>query len=325
MARLVALLIAGILSAAAVADEPKVPRVALAEASVPVAQMNEQSSSPGIKSFFEEMRDLGYVEGKNIFIDRYSGEGKSENLPALARKIVDSRPDVIVAVPSAVARALKTATDDIPIITLGPPTGLKIVTDLDHPGGNVTGVAEFPGDIWAMRFRLLKEIVPSISKIGVMSLRIGSPYEQTMGKAAIEEGVAVIAPLVDTPIDEAQCRRAFGAFAAERVDALLVSDAFQLQAQRALIAELAAKARIPTLYPFAAYVVEGGLVSLALDFPLGWRHAARQLDRIVKGAKPGDLAFVRLDSYLIVVNERAAKTLGLTIPESVRSRAVMRD
>jgi len=226
-------------------------RIAVVHPSHPVATLTETSFAPGIRAIFTELRRLGYVEGKNILIDRYSGEGHASHYPELARDVVRSNPDLIIAIGNRLVLDLKAATSTIPIVgVFGQPVEEGIVGSLARPGGNITGVSDSIGwEQWGKRVQLLKQMVPLATRLGIVEL----PEARDESNAAQLElfGLTRVGPPLKRPIDETDYRRLFAALAQEGAEAILVTDASENTTNLRLVIELAEKRRLP-LVTFAA-------------------------------------------------------------------------
>jgi putative ABC transport system substrate-binding protein len=256
--------IAGLMFAAAMGraqaqQTGKVYRIAFAHPTAPVADQNQASrGSLAIPAIFEELLRLGYVEGRNLLIERYSGEGRATHYPDLARQIVSRNPDLIIAFSNFFALDVKAATSTIPVVgVFGFPVEAGIVPSLARPGGNITGVTINVGfDQWAKRIQLLKEAVPQINRLGVLETRNGRE-QFTVGpirEAALRNSVSIVGPPLERPTDEQEYQRVFSALAQEGADGLYVTEESENVTYRGLIAELAAKGRLPTIYPYRQFV-----------------------------------------------------------------------
>ncbi len=294
-------------------------------ASVP--RIGYLSPRPGPSNFDEafrqELRELGYVEGKSIVIDsRYAG-WVWDRLPVLAADLVRRRVDVLVASGgSATALAAKEATRTIPIVfTTADPVGSGLVASLAWPGGNITGVNILTVELNVKRLQLLKEAVPGVIRIAVLV----NPTSATSGRAVKDmEGAAGslgVRLLVQQVRDQTELANAFSNLARGRADALAVMNDPLFLAEREGIVSLAAKNRLPAVYEFREFVDTGGLMSYGASIVEMYRRAAVYVDRILKGAKPGDLPVEQPTKFELVVNLKTAKALGLTIPQSVLIRA----
>jgi putative ABC transport system substrate-binding protein len=304
----------------------KIHRIALIHPSLPVTHQTE-SSGPGYRTFFSELRRLGYVEGKNLLVERYSGEGRIDQYGELARMVVQRKPDLIWALSSRMVQQLKAATSVIPIVGyMADPVGFQLVTSLSRPGGNVTGVTSDVGlDVWSKRLELLKEAVPAMSRVGVLissDLAKGHAMEATR-EAASKLGVLLVGQPLTPPVHEAEYRRVFLAMSKEHADGLLLSDQpehFTI-ANRQVIANLAEEYHLPIIGPYRQYAEAGILASYGVDAANLFRITAAQVDQILKGASASDMPVQQPTKLELVVNAKAAKALGLAIPQSILLRA----
>jgi putative ABC transport system substrate-binding protein len=275
--------------------------------------------------FYKELRRLGYVEGQNLVVERFYGGGRAEHYPELARNVVRSNPDAIFAQTSRMALDIKVVTATIPIVCVSSdPVALGIAESLARPGGNITGVSADAGlEIWDKRLQLLREAVPRISRVGILASRAWS--ESATGAAVREAvrraGMPLVSSPLEAPLQETEYRRVFAAMTQERADALIVGDQPENLTNQAVIVELAQEARLPAMYTYREHVESGGLIAYAFDVPEITRHAAQQIDQVLKGAKPGNIPFYQATKFELVINLKTAKALGLTIPPSLLARA----
>ena len=275
-----------------------------------------------VDEFRDGLRELGYVEGQNLAIVYRWADGRQERLPELAAELVASHVDVIVAVGAAVWAA-KQQTSTVPIVIAfsGDPVATGMVSNLARPGANLTGVSLMSSDLAAKRLELLKQTSPRIARLAVLynpAERASAPELQETEAAARTLGVT-LQPLEDRRPDD--LKQLFAAAARGRSDALIVlAHAFAFQ-NRGRIIELAARQRLPTMYGWREFVDAGGLMSYGPNVHAMVRRAASYVDRILKGAKPGDLPIEQPTKFELVINLKSAKALGLTIPQSVLIRA----
>jgi ABC-type uncharacterized transport system substrate-binding protein len=270
------------------------------------------------------LRELGWVEGQGIVIEARFAEGRYDRLPGLASDLVRLKVDLIAAVGAAAARAAKNATQTIPIvmISVGDPVGLGLVTNLAHPGGNVTGLAFSVGvDTYGKGLELLKEAVPGVRRVAVLS-NPANPYEPL----AIENVTAVARSLgVQLQLlavrGSNELDGAFAAMVRERAGALLVLTDPIFTGNRARLADLGAKHKLPSMHGVRESAEAGALMSYGPNFDVISRRAAIYVDKILKGAKPGDLPIEQPTTFELVINLKTAKALGLTIPPSLLQRA----
>jgi putative ABC transport system substrate-binding protein len=270
------------------------------------------------------LRELGWVEGQNIAIDYRFADGRFDRLPDLAIELVRLKVDIIVAQPTPAALAAKNATRSIPIvmINVGDPVGLGLVAGLARPAGNVTGTAFDVGlETFGKALELLKEAIPKARQVAVLS-NPANPAQAlaitNLKSTAQSVGLRLLFVEARGP-DE--FGRVFAEVAKERVDALLVVAESLFLLHRTTLADLALKYRLPTMYGLREAVAAGGLISYGPNLAHNSRRAATYVDKILKGAKPGDLPVEQPTKFELVINLKTAKALGLTIPQSVLGRA----
>jgi putative tryptophan/tyrosine transport system substrate-binding protein len=304
----------------------KVYRIAFAHPTAPVVDQNQASrGSLTIPAIFEELTRLGYVEGRNLLIERYSGEGRAAHYPDLARQIVSRNPDLIIAFNNNLVLDLKAATSTIPIVgTMAFPVEAGIVASLARPGGNITGVSTDVGqDQWAKRIQLLKEAVPQITRLGVIETRNGREQFSAvmMRESALKNSVSIVGPALEHPADEQEYQRVFAALAQEGADGLYVTEESENVTYRRLIVELAAKGRLPTIYVARQFVEAGGLMAYGIDLSDLGHRVADLADKILKGAKPGEIPIFQPTHFELSINLKTAKTLGIELPPLLIARA----
>jgi putative tryptophan/tyrosine transport system substrate-binding protein len=282
-----------------------------------------QSRGPRFDAFFEALKELGYVNGQTITIDYLSAEGSDERFPALVSECLRNKADVIAVSTTPAAQAAKRATRSVPIvlIALGDPVGTGLAESVAKPGGNVTGMSMMVPELAVKRLELLKEAVPTISRVLVLSY-LADPIAP-LQVAALDKG----APSLGVTIfvrdirGEADIAAAFNAGERERVDGLLVTAESVLVVHRVKINEFAARLKLPAVYPYSIQVTDGGLMAYDVNIPDLHRNAALYVDKILKGAKPSDLPIQQPAKLKLVINLKAAKTLGLKLPPSLLARA----
>jgi len=282
-----------------------------------------QSRSPRFDAFFEGLRDLGYVDGKTITIDYLSAHGHGERFPALAAECLRLKADIIAVSTTPAAQAAKGVTRTIPIvmIALGDPVGTGLVDDLAHPRGNVTGMSMMVPEAAAKRLGLLRETLPGISRVLVLSYLADpiAPLQVTaLKEAARSLGVTLLVQDIRTGDDIAT---AFDAGIREHVEGLLTTAESIFVAERNRVAQLALQYRLPGMYPFKLMADVGGLMAYDLNTADLHKNAAVYVDKILKGAKPSDLAVQQPTKWTFIINLKTAKVLGLTIPAGVLSIA----
>jgi len=272
--------------------------------------------------FREGLRDLGYVEGRNVLIEYRWAEGKYDRFPALIGELLALKVAVIVTAGTPATLAVKKATTSVPLVmsAVGDPVGAGIVPSLSHPGGNITGLTAISTEMDAKRLELLREVVPSVSYIALL-WNAASPLqvlaEKQVQAAAQVLRMRVLSLGVKT---EEEIKSALAVMARERPDALLVLADRLLLHHRALIMDFATRHRLPGVHAYRELVEAGGLMSFGPSYADMHKRAAYFVDRILKGAKPSDLPVERPRTFELVINLKAAKALGLTIPQSVLLR-----
>jgi putative ABC transport system substrate-binding protein len=275
------------------------------------------------RPFFVSLSDIGYVDGESITINYLSADGHSERFPALVAKCLGLNPDIIVVTTTPAAQAAKNATSMIPIIMypLGDPVATGLVASLGRPGGNVTGLTYMGSGLAAKRLELLKEVVPTISRVLVLSYLvdpIAAPQLKELQKAATSLGVELLIHDIRTADD---IPAAFEAGARKRGEGVLTTAESIFVAQAKRVVELAAQYRLPAVYPFKLMVDAGGLMAYD-SFTISFQaHTANYVDKILKGANPSDLPVEQPTKFELTINIRTARTLGLTIPPSLLVRA----
>ena len=301
------------------APPAKIARIGFLQPVVP-----QNNSSIFLEDFRQGLRDLGYVEGKNVQIEIRWGEGKLERLPALAAELVRMKVDVIVAVSSPSVWAAKRATQTIPIVMplSSDPVGDGIVASLARPGGNITGQSVMAPELATKRLQLLKEVFPKLARPAAV---LWNP--DYVGMAARWRQIQGAAPAMGMGVrsveirDSRELEQALASLERERPAALvLLADPLTLS-QRLRIVEFAAEARLPAIYELGEFVDAGGLMSYGPNFDQLIRRSATYVDKILKGAKPADLPIEQPEKFELVINLKTAKALGVTIPQSVLLQA----
>lgn len=282
------------------------------------------SAARNVDAFREGLRELGWVEGQNIVIEYRYAEGRFDRLPDLAAELVRLKPDVIAAGPTPPVVAAKNATATIPIVMMsaGDPVAVGLVANLARPGGNVTGVSfAFGMELYGKDLELLREAIPKLHRVAIL----WNPANPAQALAV--NNVKTAARSLGVQVQPLEARGpeqfdgAFAAMAKERADAFLVVPDSMFNSNRARLAELAAKSRLPSMYGYREHVEAGGLMSYGPSIAAGSRRAAFFVDRVLKGAKPGDLPVEQPTKFELVINLKTARALGLTIPQSLLLRA----
>jgi putative ABC transport system substrate-binding protein len=278
------------------------------------------------EAFRQGLRDLGYVEGRNLVIAYRDAEGKLERLPALAAELVALKVDVILAPTTPPALAAKQATRTLPIVfaTVADPVTSGLVTSLARPGANVTGLSNLTPELVGKCLELLTRAVPGVSRVAAL-WQPGGHGERTEKDMLKEADVAARALGVRLQFVEARgpadFDRAFSDMTRARAGALTVLASARFYSERRRLADLAAKHRLPAVYSLREFVDAGGLMAYGPNIADSYRRAATYVDKILKGAKPGDLPVEQPTKFELVINLKTAKALGLTIPQSLLGRA----
>jgi len=313
------LLAPGLAAPVAAQTAPRVYRVGV------LANALETADGPNFEAFLASLQKLGYIGDRNLDIEWRSSEGDAQRLPALAEDLVRAKVDVIVATSLQPARAAIAATQSIPVVFIiaADPVAQGLVSSLAKPGGNVTGLATYqPEALSEHVVQVLKEVAPGLSRLAVFSNPTNPVHRELLSKALPTAAARVKVTLLPLELKSlAEIGGAFEAAARERAHALYVLADVITFIYRARIVELAARNRLPAIYTSRRAVEAGGLMSYGPDVAEMFRRAAAYVDRILKGARPGDLAIEQPKKFELVINLRTARALGLAVPESLRKRA----
>jgi len=297
---------------------PKVARIGMLTPSSPAG------SGHLVEALRQALRDLGYIEGKTFALEARYGAGRSERLAELARELVGLKPDVIVTSTDLATAAVRRQTRTIPIVMVlsTDPVGTGFVASLARPGGNVTGLSSITAELGGKRLELLKEAVPGLRRVALLwnpDVRGAVlDYRETEGRAR-SLGIDITSLEVSTAED---LDRALAILTGERAQAFISAAAnIVMFSKRAAIADFAKSKRLASMYPAKEYVDAGGLMSYGVNYPDMFRRSAVYVDKILKGAKPGDLPVEQPTRFEMAINLKTAKALGLTIPQSLLARA----
>ena len=274
-------------------------------------------------AFRNRLRELGYVEGRDVLIDARFAEGNPDRLPTLAAELVAGKPDVLVVVTTTVALAVKKETSTIPIVALGPADPVKsgLVASLARPGGNLTGLSPNQGEIVGKWLELLRALRPN-AKTLVYLTDTANPGEMLVYRDLEERARSLgLESQVMDGVNAANVDRAFVSLQTRPTDALIVATTAALLPQRRQIVDGAARLRLPAIYARAEYPEAGGLISYGTDSQALFARAADYVNRILRGTPPSELPFETASTFRLVLNLRASRTLGLAIPQAVRIRA----
>jgi ABC-type uncharacterized transport system substrate-binding protein len=301
---------------------PKVPRLGV------IAEYSSTAAPRNYAAFRQGLHELGYVEGQTIVLEERWAAGQLERLPDLAADLVRLQVDIIVASGVLSARAARQATERLPIVLAGgDAVGTGLITNIARPGGNLTGLATNGGELAGKWLELLKEAVPALARVAVLS----DPNIPATGLVLHElQGAA---PALGVQLQSLSVRHvgelegAFAAMRREHAEALVVIPSSIAQMHSARITELAARSHLPTMWEWRDAAVDGSLLAYGPDNASLWRRAATHVDKILKGAKPGDLPVERPMKYELVINLKTAKALGVTLPPTLLFQAdeVIRD
>jgi putative tryptophan/tyrosine transport system substrate-binding protein len=282
-------------------------------------------SAEVLEAFRKQMTQLNWIEGKNLTIEYRYAEGKGPDRRAeLAIELVRLKPDVVVVDIVSSALAAKKATSTIPIVmvSVGDPVGRGLITSLARPGGNITGLAGFPEELAGKRVEILKEVLPKSTRIGVITGGVGLGAElQVKTMKEVGSALGLKLEVVGEASDAEKLVKAFQTAARERVNAIVTTSGTVTFGQRKSIIVLAANYKLPAIYPWREFVEDGGLMSYGTDRRDNYRRAAFYVDKILKGAKPADLPVEQPKKFEFIINLKAAKQIGLTIPPNVLARA----
>jgi ABC-type uncharacterized transport system substrate-binding protein len=297
----------------------KIPRIGYVSGTGDV-----RNPGPHIEAFQQGLRDLGYIEGKNILVEYRYAEGRSERFASLVTELVQLKVDLMVIIALPAVRAAMQATKTIPIVmvTQADPVAAGLIDSLARPGGNITGLTQLTRDLSGKRLELFKEVVPTISRIGILLVTGSTTDERSLKEyepAARALKVQLQTLEVRSPAPDLE--GALRAAANARADALLTMRHPLLTRNTKRIADLAIKKRLPSMFESVDYVEAGGLVSYASNESDNFRRAAVYVDKILKGAKPAELPVEQPTKFEFVVNLKTAKQIGLVIPPNVLARA----
>ena len=304
------------------------PAAAQPTGKVPRIGFLDNSTAPSmavlLEAFRQELSKLGWIEGKNITIEYRFAEQKNERLPELAAELVRLKVDLIVISGGATSLPAKRATSTIPIVmaTSTDPVGQGLIASLARPGGNITGNSGLSPELGTKRLEILKDAVPKLVRVGFLvtqSSVLENPQLKELRPAAV--ALKVKLEEINTQPDPKALESAFQTAKQKQVGAIMPQAGGRFRAERKRIVELAVKYRLPAIYPTKDYVDEGGLMFYGIDSTDNYRRAAVYVDKILKGAKPADLPVQQATKFEFVINLKAAKQIGLTIPVEVLARA----
>jgi ABC-type uncharacterized transport system substrate-binding protein len=282
------------------------------------------NQGPYVEALRQGLRDLGYVEGKNFVIEYRGAEGKPGRMPSLVTELVELKVDVLVITTTEASRTAKQATKTIPIVMVSAvdPVAAGLVDSLARPGGNITGLATLSQELIGKRLELLKEVVPRLSRVGVLqNLDAAGAANSFRAHETAAESLKIQTQPLDTRGPNPDLEGAFRAAVKARVGALITVTSGPLFVRQKRIAELAIKNRLPSLYQGSSWVESGGLMSYSASDLDAYRRAATYVDKVLKGTKTADLPVELPTKFEFAINLKTAKRIGLTIPQSVLYRA----
>jgi putative ABC transport system substrate-binding protein len=310
------------------AQSGKVYRLAIFHSALPISALTSGGGLSFYRALFDEFRRLGYEEGRNLIVERYSGGGRFEAYSQIASHIVATHPDLIVTSGSIITRTFAAAAaGTVPIIaTVNDPVATGLSTSLSKPSANVTGVVVESGlEIIGKRFDLLRELRPGISHVALVTPRF--VWEEPRGTAnavrqvAQQQGLRLTGLCPASPVTEEAYRQAFSEIDRNKPDAIFVFEGPENFTFRTTIVELVNVTRIPAMYSFRDFTQAGGLIAYAFDFDLLYRHLAHQADTILRGRPVSEVPFYQSDRFFLIINLIAAKALDIRVPPSLLARA----
>lgn len=304
-------------------------RLAIFSLAEPAALMHEKSENRYYRALFSELRRLGHVEGQNLIVERYGKEKNISGPAPVVAEVVRQKPDVVYVIGPGTA-LFKRETTTLPIVAMtGDPVAAGLVQTLARPGGNITGVSVDTGpSIHGKRIALLREIFPAMSKLAFLALKVGLNADWERGQGVIAMRAAAEAVRLDLavvplelPTSEATYREAVAQVARNDANALMVGDNPDVMTNRRLIAGLIGAAGIPTMYPFAEFVEEGGLIAYSYDLVELNKRAANNIDAILRGKNAGEIPYYQAAKFETSINLKTAQSLGLTVPATLLAMA----
>jgi len=304
--------------------ELKQRRLAFVHSGIPADKLTEAAGPFWVRRVYETLRGLGDVEGSNLVVERFSAEGRSERFASLAAEVVSRTPDVVIVNLNDLVKAFMQATSTIPLVAItGDPIAAGFITNIARPGGNLTGVAINAGiEIYGKRLQIIQEAIPKVRKVanllsGVWTV---SPGEAGYQEAGRRLGMEMVAKEM-VEVNETQLRRMFDEMAEQKFDAAVVDEGGSFLAQRALLTKLAEEHHLPVIYPYRDYVELGGLMAYAPDLGELAQRIAGDVHQIFNGAKAGDIPFYQPSKFQLIVNAKAAKAIGLELPQALLTGA----
>ena len=305
----------------AVGAQQTIHRLAFVHSGIPADKLTESAGPYWVRRVYQTLRELGHVEGRNLIVERYSAEGRSERFASLAAEVTGRNPDVVIVNSDGLAKAFAAATSTIPLVVIvGDLIANGLLTNLAHPGNNLTGVSIDAGmEINGKRLQIIKEAMPKAAKVAALLsgvLTTTSPYRE----AARQLGIEVITNQL-SEVNEQRLRRAFAEIAQQQMDAAIIDEGGSFLAQRALMVELEEKHRLPVVFPYRDYVELGGLMAYGPDLGELAQRMADDVHQILNGKKAGDIPFYQPNKFQLIINLKTARSLGVEVPSSLLARA----
>ena len=319
--------VAGAWPLAARSQQPaKMYRVAIVHPSAPLADLTERTTHGEFYPyFFKALQRLGYVEGQNLFVERWTAEGRPDRYEEIATQVIGHKPDVVFLPTGRLALSFKRMTTTLPIVVLagGDPIRMGIVENLSRPEANITGFTTEAGPAFVGKhFQLLRDLKPGLKKAGYLATRQGWETSQPVLIAISQSmGISVVGPMVESPFKEEDHRAALTSMIDDGIEGLVVGTTFETIVHRRMIFQLVQDHRLPAIYPLPEYVNDGGLMSYSGDFNEVMTGLARYVDLILKGAKPSDLPYLQPTRFQFTVNLKAARAIELDIPAALLASA----
>jgi len=304
--------------------QQKQHRLAFVHSGIPADKLTASAGPFWVRQVYKTLAGLGDVEGSNLIVERFSAEGRSERFATLAAEVVGRNPDVVIVNLNDFVKAFMTATSTIPLVAvMGDPVAAGFISNIARPGGNLTGVAINAGiEIYGKRLQIVQEAMPKVRKVanllsGVWTV---SPGEAGYQEAGRRLGMEMVAKEM-VEVNETQLRRMFEEMAEQKFDAAVVDEGGSFLAQRALLTKLAEEHRLPVIYPYRDHVELGGLMAYAPDLGELAQRIAGDVHQIFNGAKAGDIPFYQPSKFQLIVNAKAAKAIGLELPQALLAGA----
>lgn len=299
--------------------QKKMHRLAFVHSGISAERLTENEGPFWVQKVYRTLRELGDVEGQNLVVERFSANGRSDRFASLAAEVVSRNPDVIILNFNDLAKQFTIATSTIPLVVItGDPIAAGLLTNLAHPGGNLTGVSINAGlEIYGKRLQIIKEAKPETAKVAALFSGVLSGMSEYQ-EAARQLGIELIAKQLDE-VGDAQLSQTFAEIAEQRFDAAIVDEGGSFLAKRALMARLGNEHRLLVLYPYRDYVEEGGPMAYAPDLGELAQRMANDVHQILHGSKAGDLPFYQPNKFQLIINAKAAR--GLDLPPTLLARA----